>query len=98
MTNLEKLVQKIQYDIDTQLKLPRQSSETSCCGIRSSSSRSSSKELDQSVYQERLEHELDIIHQMGFDDYLNCLGLVSDRSRLMGMGRGSGVGSLVAYA
>ena len=61
-----------------------------------------SKGLDQTVYQERLRHELAVIHQMGFDDYFlivwDLLRFGRSQGYYMGMGRGSAVGSLVAYA
>ena len=104
ITNLEKLVQGIQYDIDTQLKLPRfnpqkpaveELRELAQAGLLR-------KNLTSPVYQERLEHELDIIHQMGFDDYFlivwDLLRFGRSQGYYMGMGRGSAVGSLVAYA
>lgn len=54
------------------------------------------------VYQERLDKELSIIHQMGFDDYFlivwDLLRFGRSQGYYMGMGRGSAVGSLVAYA
>jgi DNA polymerase-3 subunit alpha len=51
----------------------------------------------------RLEHELQLIHRMGFDDYfLICADLVNwakyEAKMLVGPGRGSGASSLVAYA
>jgi len=52
---------------------------------------------------QRLEHELDVIHTMGFDDYfLINADLVQWAKKtakmLVGPGRGSGASSLVAYA
>ncbi|MEA3406661.1 MAG: DNA polymerase III subunit alpha [Chloroflexota bacterium] len=52
---------------------------------------------------ERLEHELDVIHEMGFDDYfLINADLVNwaknEAQMLVGPGRGSGASSLVSYA
>jgi len=52
---------------------------------------------------ERLEHELSVIHSMGFDDYfLINWDLVkwakNEAKMLVGPGRGSGPGSLVSYA
>ena len=104
ITNLEKLAQGIQYDIDTQLKLPRfnpqklaveELRELAQAGLLR-------KNLTNPVYQERLDHELDIIHQMGFDDYFlivwDLLRFGRSQGYYMGMGRGSAVGSLVAYA
>ncbi len=49
----------------------------------------------------RLEHELDVIHKMGFDDYFLIVWDLVERARKAGIWwnvRGSGAGSLVAYA
>ena len=50
----------------------------------------------------RLEEELSVIHDMGFDDYFlvvwDLLRFGRSQGYYMGMGRGSAVGSLVAYA
>ncbi|EOL41860.1 DNA polymerase III subunit alpha [Enterococcus phoeniculicola] len=52
-------------------------------------------------YYQRLEYELSIIHQMGFDDYFLIVWDVMDFAHkheiVTGAGRGSGAGSLVAY-
>ena len=57
--------------------------------------------IDLSVYQERLEKELSVIHQMGFDDYFlivaDLLRSAREQDLYCGMGRGSAAGSLVAY-
>jgi DNA polymerase-3 subunit alpha len=102
--NLEKLVSDIHYDLDRELKLPRFNRERVACeelreraqeGLRI-------KGLGSPVYQERLDKELTIIHQMGFDDYFlivwDLLRFGRSQGYYMGMGRGSAVGSLVAYA
>ncbi|MBY5020471.1 DNA polymerase III subunit alpha [Streptococcus suis] len=104
VTNLNKLVAGIQYNLDPSLKLPRfnreklavdELREKAQLGLRE-------KGLEQLVYQERLEKELAIIHQMGFDDYFlivwDLLRFGRSQGYYMGMGRGSAVGSLVAYA
>lgn len=53
-------------------------------------------------YQQRLDHELAVIHQMNFDDYFLIVWDIMDfvhRSQITtGPGRGSAAGSLVAYA
>ena len=53
-------------------------------------------------YQERLDFELGIIGSMGFDDYFLVVGdfikYAHDNGILVGPGRGSGAGSIVAYA
>lgn len=54
-----------------------------------------------SRYQERLLYELEVIHEMGFDDYFLIVWDVMAYARqvniLPGAGRGSAAGSLVAY-
>ncbi len=54
-----------------------------------------------SEYSERLEYELSVIHQMGFDDYFlityDFVSFAKKRGIPVGPGRGSAVGSLVAY-
>lgn len=53
------------------------------------------------VYQRRLAHELEIIHNMGFDDYFlivwDVMDFVHRQQIVTGAGRGSAAGSLVAY-
>ncbi|BCA86073.1 DNA-directed DNA polymerase [Enterococcus saigonensis] len=53
------------------------------------------------AYKQRLDYELDIIHQMGFDDYFLIVWDVMDfahRNNIVtGAGRGSAAGSLVAF-
>lgn len=53
-------------------------------------------------YQKRLDYELQVIHQMGFDDYFLIVADIVANCRkqgvLLGPGRGSAAGSLVAYA
>ena len=52
-------------------------------------------------YQQRLEYELSIINQMGFDDYFlivwDVMAYVHEQKIVTGAGRGSAAGSLVAY-
>ncbi|UJF14860.1 hypothetical protein LZ578_07495 [Jeotgalibaca sp. MA1X17-3] len=54
-----------------------------------------------SRYQERLNHELSVIHEMGFDDYFlivwDVMHFAKQAGILPGAGRGSAAGSLVAY-
>ena len=56
----------------------------------------------QGVYQERLELELDVIIEMGFSGYFlivaDFIQWAKDNAIPVGPGRGSGAGSLVAYA
>ena len=52
-------------------------------------------------YVERLKYELDVIHKMGFDDYFlivfDYVQFAKSNKILVGPGRGSAAGSLVAY-
>lgn len=104
LETLEKLVSTIDYTFDTNLKLPRfnrhkpaqeELVERTVEGLKS-------KQLWLPAYQERLEKELAVIHQMGFDDYFlivwDLLRFGRSRGYYMGMGRGSAAGSLVAFA
>ena len=54
-----------------------------------------------SQYYQRLDHELEVIHRMGFDDYFLIVWDVTNFSHthniLVGPGRGSAAGSLVSY-
>ncbi|WCG05154.1 DNA polymerase III subunit alpha [Vagococcus lutrae] len=56
---------------------------------------------DLAVYEERLEKELTIIHQMGFDDYFlivwDVMAFTRREKIVTGAGRGSAAGSLVSY-
>ena len=104
MDNLEKLISGIYYDLDTSLKLPRfnparpaveELRERAELGL-------TQKGLITKEYQDRLDQELAVIHDMGFDDYFlvvwDLLRFGRSKGYYMGMGRGSAVGSLVAYA
>ena len=104
LDNLEKLISSISYDLDTSLKLPRfnparpaveELRERAELGL-------AQKGLTSKEYQDRLDQELAIIHDMGFDDYFlvvwDLLRFGRSNGYYMGMGRGSAVGSLVSYA
>lgn len=56
---------------------------------------------DQKKYRERLEYELEIIHQMGFDGYFlivwDFINYAKSNDVMVGPGRGSAAGSLVCY-
>ncbi|MFN3201782.1 MAG: DNA polymerase III subunit alpha [Bradymonadia bacterium] len=60
------------------------------------------KEVDKAAYQDRLDIELKIIIQMGFPGYFlivqDFINWAKDHDIPVGPGRGSGAGSLVAYA
>ena len=104
LENLEKLISGISYDLDTSLKLPRfnparpaveELRERAELGL-------AQKGLSSKEYQDRLDQELAVIHDMGFDDYFlvvwDLLRFGRSNGYYMGMGRGSAVGSLVSYA
>ena len=104
LDNLEKLISGIYYDLDTSLKLPRfnparpaveELRERAELGL-------TQKGLITKEYQDRLDQELAVIHDMGFDDYFlvvwDLLRFGRSKGYYMGMGRGSAVGSLVAYS
>ena len=103
LNNLEQLVSDITYQFDTDLKLPRFNRDMPAVDQLRQLAQSGleSKKLTSAVYQERLDKELSIIHQMGFDDYFlivwDLLRFGRSRGYYMGMGRGSAAGSLVAY-
>ena len=103
LNNLEQLVSDITYQFDTDLKLPRFNRDMPAVDQLRQLAQSGleTKKLSEAVYQERLDKELSIIHQMGFDDYFlivwDLLRFGRSRGYYMGMGRGSAAGSLVAY-
>ena len=104
LTNLEKLVAGVHYEINTDLKLPRFNPERPAVEeLRELAEAGLAKRgLTGTAYQARLDQELDVIHQMDFDDYFlivwDLLRFGRSQGYYMGMGRGSAVGSLVAYA
>lgn len=104
LSYMSKLVQEISYTFDNDLKLPRfnrskeahiELRELTVAGLKE-------KGLLSDSYYERLNKELSVIHEMGFDDYFlivwDLLAFGRKRGYYMGMGRGSAAGSLVAYA
>ena len=102
--NLSGLIGATTYEIDSSLKLPRFNPERPAVEeLRERAIKGLElKGLLDSVYQARLEEELSVIHDMGFDDYFlvvwDLLRFGRSQGYYMGMGRGSAVGSLVAYA
>ena len=104
LPNLEQLIADVHYEIDTDLKLPRFNPERPAVEeLRELAEIGLAKRgLAGTAYQVRLDQELDVIHQMGFDDYFlivwDLLRFGRSQGYYMGMGRGSAVGSLVAYA
>ncbi len=57
---------------------------------------------DISIYHERIDHELNIIHSMGFDDYMlivwDFVNFARRNNIPVGSGRGSAVGSLCTFS
>ena len=104
LSNLEQLIADVHYEINTDLKLPRFNPERPAVEeLRELAKTGLAKRgLAGTAYQVRLDQELDVIHQMGFDDYFlivwDLLRFGRSQGYYMGMGRGSAVGSLVAYA
>ena len=104
MDNLARLIKDTSYEIDSSLKLPRFNPERPAVEeLRERAIQGlEQKVLWNQVYQARLEEELLVIHDMGFDDYFlvvwDLLRFGRSQGYYMGMGRGSAVGSLVAYA
>ena len=104
LENLARLIKEASYEIDSSLKLPRFNPERPAVEeLRERAIKGLElKGLLDSVYQARLEEELSVIHDMGFDDYFlvvwDLLRFGRSQGYYMGMGRGSAVGSLVAYA
>ena len=104
LENLSGLIGATTYEIDSSLKLPRFNPERPAVEeLRERAIKGLElKGLLDSVYQARLEEELSVIHDMGFDDYFlvvwDLLRFGRSQGYYMGMGRGSAVGSLVAYA
>lgn len=104
LDNLQQLIAGIHYEINTELKLPRFNPERPAAEELQERAEIGleKKGLNGSIYKERLQQELSVIHQMGFDDYFlivwDLLRFGRSQGYYLGMGRGSAVGSLVAYA
>ncbi|WP_251712751.1 DNA polymerase III subunit alpha [Lactococcus ileimucosae] len=99
LANLEHLVQDISYDFSEKLELPQFDRTRNAAELLRETAEANLPEGK--VYRERLNHELSVIHQMGFDDYFlivaDLLRYASENNIYCGMGRGSAAGSLVAY-
>ena len=104
LDNLSELIGATTYEIDSSLKLPRFNPERPAVEELFERARNGlqAKGLLSQPYLTRLEEELSVIHDMGFDDYFlvvwDLLRFGRSQGYYMGMGRGSAVGSLVAYA
>ena len=104
LENLSELIGATTYEIDSSLKLPRFNPERPAVEELRERARNGlqAKGLLSQPYLTRLEEELSVIHDMGFDNYFlvvwDLLRFGRSQGYYMGMGRGSAVGSLVAYA
>ena len=104
LVNLQGLIENVDYQLDPSLKLPRFNPERPAVEeLRERAEKGlSDKGLTSAIYRERLNEELAVIHDMGFDDYFlvvwDLLRFGRSQGYYMGMGRGSAVGSLVAYS
>lgn len=104
LSNLSKLVADISYEFDEKLDLPRFDKNRNAADLLRETALTGLKKLTDGgqIYQERLNRELSVIHQMGFDDYFlivaDLLRYARENAIYCGMGRGSAAGSLVAYA
>ncbi|MGT2686354.1 DNA polymerase III subunit alpha [Streptococcus porcinus] len=102
--HLTDLLKDIHYDFNHDFKLPRFNRQKAAKDELRELTETGLKEkgLWQEIYQERLKKELQIISDMGFDDYFlivwDLLRFGRSKGYYMGMGRGSAAGSLVAYA
>ena len=105
LQNLDNLVSSIHYQaMDGSLALPTfnqdMAAATELRQIATAFLESEQKVTP--TYLDRLEHELTTIHEMGFDDYFlivaDVLRYARSENIYTGMGRGSALGSLVAYA
>ena len=60
------------------------------------------RKIDVNKYIERLKYELNVVDQMGFNDYFlvvqDYVSEAKNRGILVGPGRGSAAGSLIAYS
>ena len=104
LANLQGLIGSVSYQLDPSLKLPRFNPERPAVEeLRERAEQGLiAKGLTSAIYHERLNEELAVIHDMGFDDYFlvvwDLLRFGRSQGYYMGMGRGSAVGSLVAYS
>ncbi|GHU41043.1 DNA polymerase III subunit alpha [Bacilli bacterium] len=105
LKNLDRLISEISYDLELEtLALPRFNPEKLAADELRETAETflTARNLISTSYQARLDHELSVIHDMGFDDYFLIVADVIRYARSQqiytGMGRGSALGSLVAYA
>lgn len=109
--HMDKIFGKTMYHyLDNQFKLPKYPTKddiTADIYLNALATKGLQKRLEKvknpnhETYQKRLLHELDVIHQMGYDDYFlivyDFVRFAKTNDVLVGPGRGSAAGSLVAY-
>ena len=88
------------FPIEADLSVEDKLRHDACIGLKSYLDKNT--DLDQAKYTERLEAELKVISEMGYEGYFLIVAdfiLWAKRNDIpVGPGRGSGAGSLVAYA
>lgn len=109
MANLETVVSELKVefpDVQTQLPqydIPNEYASTKAY-LKDLASQGLAKRVENpsQAYQDRLDYELDVIHNMGFDDYFlivwDVMNYAHNHHIQTGPGRGSAAGALVAYA
>ncbi|MDR1605626.1 MAG: DNA polymerase III subunit alpha [Streptococcaceae bacterium] len=105
LTHLSQLIGTIQYEPDLESPvLPQFNPDKAAADDLRATAEAflNAQNLTSEVYRQRLQHELSVIHRMGFDDYFlivaDVLRYARSQQIYTGMGRGSALGSLVAYA
>lgn len=102
--HVQSFIGPISYQFNQDFKLPRFNRDMPAKEELAQRTREGLQEkgLWTNAYQERLAHELQVISEMGFDDYFlivwDLLRFGRSKGYYMGMGRGSAAGSLVAYS
>ncbi|GAB2024322.1 DNA polymerase III subunit alpha [Lactovum odontotermitis] len=104
LANLEELVRSVKYDVTEKLQLPRFDSSREAGEMLTDLAQKglAARVTVDETYQQRLDLELSVIHEMGFDDYFlivaDLMRFARESNIYCGMGRGSSAGSLSAYA
>ncbi|WP_052663445.1 DNA polymerase III subunit alpha [[Mycoplasma] testudinis] len=110
LSNLEKLLESCHWDLNefhtNLIKYPTPKKVTSQLYLQALCVEGLKKRFEKTrvipkIYEQRLKQELDIINQMGYDDYFlivyDFINFAKKNEIIVGPGRGSAVGSLVAY-
>lgn len=107
LRNVDKIVHSCQVEISLNQSLlpnyPVPANQTAESYLRHLCYENLPKRIDEVTdeYRERLEMELQVIHEMGFDDYFlivwDVIAFAHDHKIVTGAGRGSAAGSLVSY-